>query len=58
MPVVLLGKRKGATEMETLNLARESLPVIVGLLVLLDVVGPLVTQRALMFAGESHPEES
>ena len=40
------------------DLARESLPVIVGLLVLLDVVGPLVTQRALMFAGEAHPEEN
>lgn len=39
------------------DLARDSLPVIVGLLVLLDVVGPLVTQRALMLAGESHPEE-
>lgn len=39
------------------DLARDSLPVIVGLLVLLDVIGPLVTQRALMFAGEAHPEE-
>ena len=39
------------------DLARESLPVIVGLLVLLDVIGPLVTQRALIWAGEAHPEE-
>lgn len=39
------------------DLARDSLPVIVGLLVLLDVIGPLVTQRSLIFAGESHPEE-
>jgi len=39
------------------DLARESLPAIVGLLVLLDVVGPVVTQRALMVAGEAHPEE-
>ncbi|MEP7099554.1 MAG: cation:proton antiporter [Burkholderiales bacterium] len=40
------------------DLARDSLPVIVGLLVLLDVVGPLVTQRALMLAGEAHTEEN
>ena len=40
------------------DLARDSLPVIVGLLVLLDVIGPLVTQRALMWAGEAHPEEN
>jgi len=39
------------------DLARDSLPAIVGLLVLLDVIAPLVTQRALMFAGEAHPEE-
>jgi Kef-type K+ transport system membrane component KefB len=39
------------------DLARDSLPAIVGLLVLLDVIGPLVTQRALMWAGEAHPEE-
>jgi len=26
--------------------------------VLLDVIGPLVTQRALIWAGESHPEET
>jgi hypothetical protein len=26
--------------------------------VLLDVIGPLVTQRALMWAGEAHPEEA
>ena len=38
------------------DLARESLPQIVGLLVLLDVAGPLVTQRALLFAREAHPE--
>lgn len=40
------------------DLARDSLPAIVGLLVLLDVIGPLVTQRALMLAGEEHPEEN
>lgn len=40
------------------DLARDSLPVIVGLLVLLDVIGPLVTQRALILAGEAHPEEN
>jgi Kef-type K+ transport system membrane component KefB len=39
------------------QLARDSLPAIVGLLVLLDVFGPIVTQRALMLAGEAHPEE-
>lgn len=39
------------------ELARDSLPTIVGLLVLLDVIAPVVTQRALMFAGEAHPEE-
>ena len=39
------------------DLARDSLPVIVGLLVLLDVIGPFVTQRALMLAGEAHPKE-
>jgi hypothetical protein len=40
------------------DLARESLPVIVGLLVLLEVIGPWVTQRALLWAGEAHPEET
>jgi len=39
------------------DLARESLPVIVGLLVLLEVLGPLATQRSLMLAHEAHPEE-
>ena len=39
------------------DLARDSLPVIGGLLVLLDVLGPLVTQRALVWAREAHPEE-
>ena len=39
------------------DLARESLPVVAGLLVLLDVIGPWVTQRALVWAGESHPQE-
>ena len=38
------------------DLARESLPVIIGLLVLLEVIGPLVTQRALLLAREAHPE--
>jgi Kef-type K+ transport system membrane component KefB len=39
------------------DLAKGSLPVIVGLLVLLEVIGPLVTQRALLAAGEAHPAE-
>ena len=39
------------------DLARDSLPVIVGLLVLLDVIGPWVTQRALLWAGEAEPTE-
>jgi len=39
------------------DVARDSLPAIVGLLVLLDVIGPIVTQRALMLAAEAHPEE-
>ncbi len=39
------------------DLARETLPVIVGLLVLLEVLGPLATQRSLMWAHEAHPEE-
>ena len=38
------------------DLARDSLPVIVGLLMLLEVMGPLVTQRALLAAREAHPE--
>jgi Kef-type K+ transport system membrane component KefB len=38
------------------ELARDSLPVIVGLLMLLEVVGPLATQRALLLAREAHPE--
>jgi Kef-type K+ transport system membrane component KefB len=38
------------------DLARESLPVIIGLLMLLEVMGPLVTQRALLLAREAHPE--
>ena len=40
------------------DVARDSLPAIVGLLVLLDVLGPLATQRALVWAGESHPVET
>lgn len=38
------------------DLARESLPMIVGLLVLLEVIAPIVTQRALVLAGEARPE--
>src|SRR5450631_779915 len=38
------------------DLARESLPPIVGLLAVVDVVGPWMTQRALIWAGESHPD--
>lgn len=37
------------------DVGRESLPVIVGLLVMQDVIGPWVTQRALMWAGEAQP---
>jgi hypothetical protein len=40
------------------DLALESLPVIIGLLVLLEVLGPLATQRALLLAREAHPEEN
>ncbi len=40
------------------DLARDSLPVIVGLLMLLEVLGPLATQRALLLARETHPEEN
>ncbi len=40
------------------DLARDSLAALAGLLVLLDVIGPFVTQRALLLAGESHPEEN
>jgi len=39
-----------------LDLARDSLPVIIGLLMLLEVIGPLATQRALLLARETHPE--
>ena len=38
------------------DLAIESLPVIIGLLILLEVLGPLATQRALVLAREAHPE--
>ncbi len=40
------------------DLARESLPVIAGLLVLLEIVGPLFTQRALLWAGEAPTSET
>jgi hypothetical protein len=39
------------------DLARDTLPLIVGLLVLLDVIGPWFTQCALQLAREAHPEE-
>ena len=39
------------------DLARDSLPFIVGLLVLLDLIGPWLTQRALLWAGEAEPAE-
>ena len=39
-----------------LDLARESLPMFVGLLVLLEVIAPVVTQRALVAAGEARPD--
>lgn len=38
------------------ELARQSLPSIVGLLMVLDIIGPLITQRALIAAGEADPE--
>ena len=38
------------------DLASESLPKFVGLLVLLEVIAPIVTQRALVAAGEARPE--
>ncbi len=38
------------------DLARDSLPVIIGLLMLLEVMGPLFTQRALLLAREAHTE--
>ena len=38
------------------DLARDSLPLIGGLLVLLEVIAPVVTQRALIAAGEARPE--
>ena len=40
------------------DLAKGSLPVIGGLLVLLEVIGPLATQRALLLAREAHPAEN
>jgi len=40
------------------ELARDSLPTFVGLLVLLEVIAPIVTQRALIAAGEAKPEGS
>ena len=40
------------------DLAKGSLPVIGGLLVLLEVIGPLATQRALVLAREAHPPEN
>jgi Kef-type K+ transport system membrane component KefB len=38
------------------DLARDSLPMFVGLLVLLEVIAPFVTQRALVAAGEARPD--
>lgn len=40
------------------DLARQSLPMLVGVLVLLELIGPLVTQRALLLAHEAMPEEN
>jgi hypothetical protein len=40
------------------DLAGESLPMIVGLLVLLEIIAPIVTQRSLALAGEARPEEN
>jgi Kef-type K+ transport system membrane component KefB len=40
------------------DLARETMPALIGMLVLLDLIGPWVTQRALLLAGEAHPEDT
>jgi Kef-type K+ transport system membrane component KefB len=40
------------------DLARESLPMLVGLLVLLEVIAPIITQRVLVAASEAKPEGS
>ena len=40
------------------DLAHDSLALMVGLLVLLDVIGPLVTHCALRWAGEAQPVEA
>lgn len=40
------------------DLARESMPMLVGLLVILEVLAPIVTQRALIAAHEARPEGS
>ena len=39
------------------NLADQILPVLAGMLVLLEVIGPLATQRALLWAREARPAE-
>ncbi len=39
------------------DLARQSLPMLIGLMVLLEVLGPLATRRALLWAHEARPEE-
>ena len=41
-----------------IDIARDNLPAIAGLLVLLEVLGPLATQRALRWAGEARPSEA
>lgn len=38
------------------DLASDSLPMLVGLLVILEVIAPIVTQRALVAAGEARPD--
>ncbi len=46
------------SELYGFDLAGDSLPTIGGLLILLDVIAPVVTQRALIAAGEAKPEEN
>ena len=46
------------SRLDGFDLARDSLPTFVGLLVLLEVLAPVVTQRALIVAGEAKPDGS
>jgi len=46
------------SRLDGFDLAQASLPVFIGLLLLLEVIGPFVTQRALQLAHETHPPEN